>query len=611
MSGRVDKGSDPLATDVAGADAENLASWLRGRLENERKQLLRHSEERHAELVREALKACPRWCGVSPCSPGTLNSSFTCTALVHHSQADSQATASERCDDISECVPLSATPARHAGDPPAKQAWDASPVVPGEPAELGASRHAGDPAVKQAWDASPVVPCEPAELGTPRSSMDTFRRAMSTKIAPSTVWGSSASGGEQRFAAVVVRSKWFEVASAGVILLNIVVSALEAQYKGMANGYENNFPGYELPAHEAWPGAMTALQVLDITFMIIFTIELLFRFACHGMDSIRNLWIAFDTLLVSLSLLHVSGLIKFNASLLRVLRLLRIVRLLKMFRMLSGFDTLFLLVRSLQASVGALFWSFVILFMLQVAVGLLLGQFLDEFIVDKAAFDFDTRLKAFSYFGTFSKTILTMAEITFANWVPVCRFLVESVGESFALFFIFYRCMVCFAVVRVIAAVFVAETNRIAAADGDLLIRRKEKFKVEQLQKIRNMFMQLDANGNGVLSATEFQSLVEDPKFKPVVAALDVDKNDVMELFHALDGGDGEISVDEFVGGLLRIKGGSRGLDIVKLLTAVDKIQRQFDGGPASPEGRKRRKRISLNGKDLNSADLAEALAGV
>ena len=45
----------------------------------------------------------------------------------------------------------------------------------------------------------------------------------------------------------------------------------------------------------------------------------------------------------------------------------------------------------------------------------------------------------FRYYGTFSRTFLTMFEILFANWGPPCRVLVENFSEWFSVFFLTYR----------------------------------------------------------------------------------------------------------------------------------------------------------------------------
>merc|ERR1712159_764168 len=63
------------------------------------------------------------------------------------------------------------------------------------------------------------------------------------------------------------------------------------------------------------------------------------------------------------------------------------------------------------------------------------------------------RNELFQKFGTFSRGMMTMAEITIANWVPVCRLLYE-VSELYGLIIIVYVVILNFAVLRVITGVF-------------------------------------------------------------------------------------------------------------------------------------------------------------
>lgn len=46
-----------------------------------------------------------------------------------------------------------------------------------------------------------------------------------------------------------------------------------------------------------------------------------------------------------------------------------------------------------------------------------------------------------------------MFEVTFANWAPSCRLLVDNVSEAYALFFVVYRCVIGFAVLSVVSVV--------------------------------------------------------------------------------------------------------------------------------------------------------------
>ncbi|CAE8588880.1 unnamed protein product [Polarella glacialis] len=89
--------------------------------------------------------------------------------------------------------------------------------------------------------------------------------------------------------------------------------------------------------------------------------------------------------------------------------------------------------------------------------------------------DRDIRILVFRYYGTFSRTILTMFEVLFANWAPSCRILVENVSEWFSLAFILYRCLIGFAVLNVVSAVFIQQTMKVAQQDRQFMIAQKEK----------------------------------------------------------------------------------------------------------------------------------------
>eukprot|EP00971_Amphidinium_carterae_P219129 4349964-Amphidinium_carterae.2 len=41
----------------------------------------------------------------------------------------------------------------------------------------------------------------------------------------------------------------------------------------------------------------------------------------------------------------------------------------------------------------------------------------------------EERLEVYLYFGTFSRALLSMFELTMANWPPICRLLMENVSE--------------------------------------------------------------------------------------------------------------------------------------------------------------------------------------
>mmetsp|Transcript_11922 Transcript_11922/g.27826 ORF Transcript_11922/g.27826 Transcript_11922/m.27826 type:complete len:643 (+) Transcript_11922:81-2009(+) len=369
-----------------------------------------------------------------------------------------------------------------------------------------------------------------------------------------------------------VHSIQFEVVTNSIILLNAALLAVETQFDGV-NAGADLWP-HKYHKTDAMFGH--ALQVANFIFTIWFTLELLMRLLAGRAKALREFWIWFDTAIVVFGLLELlqESAIQLDLNLLRLARLARMMRVFRLVEMIRAFDSLYLLVRSIQASIGALIWSFVFLMALQVACGLCLSQLLRPVWEDDEdnSYSLDVRLLIFSYFGTFSRMLVTMFEITIGNWVPSCRALMDNVSDWYGLFYILYTCCFCFAIVRVITAVFITETQRVVSNDDKIALRKKEKEKEAYLARLRHMSAELDASGDGRVSYEEFAEFIHKDEMKMWLATLDINSHELDNLFRLLDNGEGEIEVEEFITGVSRLKGPATSIDVVTILKTVNTI---------------------------------------
>lgn len=207
--------------------------------------------------------------------------------------------------------------------------------------------------------------------------------------------------------------------------------------------------------------------------------------------------------------------------------------------------------------------------------------------------DEENRIAVFRYYGTFSRTMLTMFEVLFANWVPSCRILVESMSEWFSLAFILYRCLVGFAVLNVVNAVFIQQTMKVAQSDAEHIINEKQKAAQAQAASLQRLFEELDSSGDGLLTWDEFSVVMTDPRMAALVASMEVDAHDLELLFKLLDDGDGEVQREEFSMGILSIKGPAKALDVANLLSIGRRLEKKMDslqvGKPYSRNTNKQR----------------------
>eukprot|EP00747_Dinoflagellata_sp_TGD_P125192 gnl/TRDRNA2_/TRDRNA2_174121_c1_seq2.p1 gnl/TRDRNA2_/TRDRNA2_174121_c1~~gnl/TRDRNA2_/TRDRNA2_174121_c1_seq2.p1 ORF type:complete len:346 (+),score=34.66 gnl/TRDRNA2_/TRDRNA2_174121_c1_seq2:107-1039(+) len=265
-----------------------------------------------------------------------------------------------------------------------------------------------------------------------------------------------------------------------------------------------------------------------------------------------------------------------NSPALRIFRVVRLLRLSKLLRMLKSHPSLFLIIKSLESSIHTLMWSFVLILFVQVGSGLLLSNLLQTYLNDDSV-DVDDRIAVFQYFGTFERTIVTMFEIAMANWVPSCRLLMKNLSTWFGIFYIVYRCMICFCIVRVVAAVFICETKRIADADIELTARKRHAAKAEFLSHLYELFAELDVDGDGIITREEFDCLMTDETLNFLFNELDIATKDLRGLFDMLDDGDGEMYLSEFFSGVQRVRGPARSIDVVNLLMAVRDVSKQVE----------------------------------
>jgi hypothetical protein len=235
------------------------------------------------------------------------------------------------------------------------------------------------------------------------------------------------------------------------------------------------------------------------------------------------------------------------------------------------FSHLRVLVTTIVSSIGALLWSMILLMVIMIISGMFLSGLLEEFIQNPAN-DMEHRVWVFHYYGTALRAIYTLFEITLAGcWPAYLRPLIEHVSEWYVLFVGFYISFVVFAITRIITAIFLKETLAVAANDAEVMLQERVKQKDKYVAKLRSIFRAVDTSGDGKASLDEFLVVIQNPMVKVWLQLLELEVHDASALFRLLDNGDGEITYDEFITGVMRLKGQARSTDIVSVMHSTDR----------------------------------------
>lgn len=377
----------------------------------------------------------------------------------------------------------------------------------------------------------------------------------------------------------VTASAAFEIVFGLLIVLNTVKMCVEAEYRGWGLGYDLRIDGMLATSQANSDIVDMIFYVIELMFGSVFTVEVIAKMAALRCRFWRSGWNVFDTVIISISWFCMFANLSLPVSPM-LLRLFRLVRLLRLLRSLSSyeiFDDLQLMVKALKAGAPVLIWVFILVGPALACVSLGMTYSLVDFIADEGNKRED-RVECFNLFGTFTRSFLSMFEVTFGNWAPICRFLYTRVDERFALFFMCYQLGMGVAVLRIVYGVFLHVTFRCAAADENLMIAQKSREEKKFAHQIRDLFNRFDTSHSGSLSKEEFHTIAEDHRCRTLLSAMQLDVQDADTVFDlSCVPGHDEICADDMVVGFGRLKGYARHTALADLLHREAKSVEKLD----------------------------------
>jgi len=206
------------------------------------------------------------------------------------------------------------------------------------------------------------------------------------------------------------------------------------------------------------------------------------------------------------------------------------------------------------ASISALAWSMTLLFILQFIASIFLCQFLQSEIAgaEKGSY---TQHFLFEHFGTWTRSMLSMFEITMAPGGFLLYTHDPSISHTHVLygfFLMFYVCMVTFAITRIISAMFLQATISTTENDKTRTAYQKAEQRMEWAGRLKS---KVDIDDSGGINQEEFMKMLDIPYMEEWVDELGLTEHLKIKLFQALDARDmGEVGFEEIVKALVRMR---------------------------------------------------------
>lgn len=386
----------------------------------------------------------------------------------------------------------------------------------------------------------------------------------------------------------------FNIFMANVVMTNAVLIGIETDMQGEEGA------------------ANTAFSLINDFFLLIYLAELGMRFFYHGTRTLNDGFNNFDLCLVSVSAFERVFFADGGAKMLPVLRIIRLVRLVRLVRLLRFFRELWLVVAGLMSALSTLGWvAFLLLCLIWVCAifcQMVIGEstaWLDTFGAEDTLPIF-MYYNNFEYFGSVQRSSFTLFQVvTLSQWAQnVVRPVIEKYAVIF-IFFLFFIFLTTYGLLNVVVANLVNDAI-ISSAYNEQAVEGLVKDERDKLcKKIGQFFAATDTDGDGTLNEAELARAMKLPKLRQAFQMLGVPDVSPSDLLKTIDkDGSGSVSHEEFVQGILKMRGETGPQDLIMLMLQVNGLTTRVQ------ELEKRLDRLATNVHAVKDA-LQFALGGV
>lgn len=343
----------------------------------------------------------------------------------------------------------------------------------------------------------------------------------------------------------VVSSTTTDMALSLVILLNIILMIMETDTRA---------------AGEEIPGWVTTTGYFFLTTYIVELTVRLYVFRWHFFMSNFNIMdfaiVGIDCVFEALG--FAIGDMP-DVTMLRILRVLRSLRFVRAVRSLVFFRELYMIMNGFFAAMKAIIWAtvllFVVLMLWSVVAVELVNPLVKEMEKKNELVDAEERMpRAFSStmnsMLTFTQTVVAMDA-----WGDFHIPVIEKHPYSMILF-LAVLVTVNLGLMNLILSVIVGKAQQARQEDLTFKIQEKEEEYERMKKELLALCAELDEDSSSLLTLDELlQGFDSNPEFHLAMAAMDVSREDMSNLFNVLDeDGSGEVAYEEFVDQLHKTK---------------------------------------------------------
>eukprot|EP00930_Biecheleria_cincta_P023664 TRINITY_DN1705_c0_g1_i3.p1 TRINITY_DN1705_c0_g1~~TRINITY_DN1705_c0_g1_i3.p1 ORF type:complete len:654 (+),score=120.98 TRINITY_DN1705_c0_g1_i3:28-1989(+) len=373
----------------------------------------------------------------------------------------------------------------------------------------------------------------------------------------------------------IVHHRVFESISAFVITLSAVMMGLEVEL--------STFRERAPPSVEVLSQVCTAYFMLELAIRIFSLKNKFFSGEdCfwNGMDSFFVLVSVVELLMATIS--------DAELTFIRILKMVRIVRVFRIFRVWRGlWDFALMIVHSMKSLLLALILLFLTIYVIAVALTMNSTNWLRKQIDTASGSEWVSQYngstvsgvaQVYADFGSISRSSYTLLQAVLGgvSWGEVTDSIMHVDALSTVILLV-YIMFIMLAVLNIITGVFVEEAVKTQQTQKDFMVEQEMKARKLYGDQLLQLFETIDADVSGNITFVEICAVMEDEQLAAYLRVLGFEIHDAERLFRLLDSDlSGEIQLDEFVDGAVKLKGVAQSIDVFEILHEIKNIRRQL-----------------------------------
>jgi len=186
------------------------------------------------------------------------------------------------------------------------------------------------------------------------------------------------------------------------------------------------------------------------------------------------------------------------------------------------------------------------------------------------------------YFRTSWRSLFSMVQVlTLDNWNEGIVRHVSMEQPGLLVFFLIFIVVSTFGLLNLLVGIMVERTLLIAEEGRNKKRRAAERGRQEVFNQLRHIFEAGDADGSGTLTLQEVADVMQLSEINTKLRMIDLPVDNPKHLFQLLDYHQtGEITIDEFVTGCMRMNGPAKSKDLLAAQVALGTMQKycaEFD----------------------------------